>query len=595
MCRIAGILSNKLTGHETYEKVRLMCGALQHGGPDDEGIFHDGETGLVLGHRRLSIIDLSSKGHQPMADVQGKAWIIFNGEIYNYLELKKELLVAGAKFQSDTDTEVIIQAFLHWGVSSFSKLRGMFAFALYDVIKKTTYLVRDTTGIKPLYYYISNGQLSFASEVKALKEADIANEPENNWPIQLLAFGNIPEPYTTLKNVFSLPKGNFLRWEHQSSNYAIKPYKVNSLRGMITNKDEAQQLVREQLGQAITRQLIADAPIGVFLSGGIDSSLISLISAQKKQGSLKTVSIYFDEKTYDESSYQNIIHKKIQGERFCHLVKEQDFSRHFPEVMQAMDMPTTDGINSWFICKYAHQDGLKSVLSGIGADELFGGYPSFNRIKRLKLLKQLPDFVCYSLKKLAAAKYKRAEYLNYDHPLAEYLFLRGLLTPSEIAKILDTTEEFVAKVLFNDDSGFENMADNKLKAAWFETNLYMQNQLLRDTDVMSMAHGLEVRVPFLDEDLQQLISLISPEIRFSDAQPKNLLIDSFKNILPEEIWNRPKMGFSFPLQQWMANHEDITDSSYFKSKVAQKIIRDFKGNSSHWSKAFALYQIRSHV
>ncbi len=206
MCRIAGIIT-KTNLSETHQKVKLMCNALQHGGPDDEGIHQVGD--VTFGHRRLSIIDLTANGHQPMADVDQKTWLTFNGEIYNYLDLKAELITVGARFQSNSDTEVILQAYLHWGTASFAKLNGMFAFALYDTVKEVTYLVRDSSGIKPLYYHIENSALSFASEIRALKAAGIT-QSDPNWQIQFLAYGYVPEPYTTLKNVFSLPKGEFL-------------------------------------------------------------------------------------------------------------------------------------------------------------------------------------------------------------------------------------------------------------------------------------------------------------------------------------------------------------------------------------------------
>ncbi len=278
MCRITGMISDRLQSNDIREKVKTMCYALQHGGPDDEGIFSDDKVNLVFGHRRLSIIDLSQNGHQPMADVQKKVWITFNGEIYNYLELKGQLIALGAKFHSNTDTEVIIAAYIYWGIACFSKLRGIFAFALYDTVKALTYLVRDSSGVKPLYYHVENGQLSFSSEVKALKKAGIANETDPDWQIRFLAFGHIPEPYTTLKNVYSLPKGEFLCWHHNKNTHEIHSYHVITNNTRITNIDEAKDSIRATLKLAVNRQLIADAPIGVFLSGGIDSSLLTPIS-----------------------------------------------------------------------------------------------------------------------------------------------------------------------------------------------------------------------------------------------------------------------------------------------------------------------------
>lgn len=572
-----------------------MCSALRHGGPDDEGLYSDGETGLVFGHRRLAIIDLTQNGHQPMADLGRKVWITFNGEIYNYIELKEKLLILGAQFRSDTDTEVIIQAYIHWGMAAFSMLRGIFAFALYDKLKALTYLVRDSSGIKPLYYHIKDGQLSFASEVTALKNARVASTGDDNWKVRFLAFGHIPEPYTTLKDVYSLPKGEFLCWHHNKNSYEIHSYHIAGKSSQITDIKVAKEAIRLSLRSAVTRQLIADAPIGVFLSGGTDSSIISLLAAQQKHAQLKTVSIFFNEKEYDERMYQNLILKNIEGEKFAHLVKQKDFEEFLPEILSDMDMPTTDGINTWFISKYAHEDGLKAVLSGVGADELFGGYPSFRRIKYLKNARRMPTFLFRAAEIYGSDPYKKISFLSYDHPLADYLLLRGLFTPMEIARILDMDVQSIEDILFDNKQVPRLNRYDEADAAWFELNLYMQNQLLHDTDIMGMAHGLEVRVPFLDEDFKRITDSIAPSIRFDQAQPKKLLIDTFNNMLPKAVWDRSKMGFTFPLKQWMRQHREINDESAYSGKKVRAIVRDFKKNSMHWSKIFALYQLQMHA
>ncbi len=258
-------------------------------------------------------------------------------------------------------------------------------------------------------------------------------------------------------------------------------------------------------------------------------------------------------------------------------------------------MPTTDGINTWFISKYAREDGLKAVLSGVGADELFGGYPSFNRVKYIEYLRRLPSFLLLAAKYFKTDKYRKISFLAHNHYLADYLSLRGLFVPSAIAQILDTDTSEVTGVLFSEKLVTGVDAYNEQLAAWFETNLYMQNQLLRDTDVMSMSHGLEVRVPFLDEDFQQLAGNIAPEIRFDKDQPKKILIDCFSKILPEAVWSRPKMGFTFPLQQWMSGHPEISNEHLYKGKFAQNSVIKFKSGQLHWAKAFALYQLQLHV
>jgi len=572
-----------------------MCSSLKHGGPDDEGLYSDAENGLVFGHRRLAIIDLSKNGHQPMADLEQKIWITFNGEIYNYLELKEKLLNLGARFHSNTDTEVIIHAYINWGIGAFSMLRGLFAFALYDKQRGQTYLVRDSSGIKPLYYHIKDGNLSFASEVRALKASETANITDENWKVRFLAFGHIPEPYTTLKNVYSLPKGEFLCWYHKKNTYEIHSYHIAGKRLEITDIGEAKGAILASLSSAVTRQLIADAPIGVFLSGGTDSSIISLLANGQKHTQLKTVSIFFNEKEYDERMYQSLILKKIEGEKFAHLVKQKDFEEFLPEILKDMDMPTTDGINTWFISKYAHEDGLKAVLSGVGADELFGGYPSFRRIKYLKNARRLPAFLFRTAEMYSSDPYKKVSFLGYNHPLADYLLLRGHFAPMEIARILDTGLNSVEDILFDNRQVPRLNRYDEADAAWFELNLYMQNQLLHDTDIMGMAHGLEVRVPFLDEDFKAITESIMPSIRFDQSQPKKLLIDSFTNMLPKPVWDRSKMGFTFPLKQWMREHREINNENAYSGKKTRAIVREFKNNSMHWSKIFALYQLQMHA
>lgn len=595
MCRISGIISDSLNSFCRNEKVKDMCKALQHGGPDDEGVFSDTAAGLTFGHRRLSIIDLSQSGHQPMADPQQKVWITFNGEIYNYLELKEQLINLDARFSSNSDTEVIIFAYIKWGIAAFAKLKGIFAFALYDKERSLTYLVRDNSGIKPLYYQAANGTLSFASEVKALQDAALGFQPDPDWQIRFLAYGHIPEPYTTLKNVWSLPKGHFLCWNHKKRSFNVHSYYVLADKACITSPEQAKNAIRTALSAAVRRQLIADAPIGVFLSGGVDSSLLTLLAAKEKKTRLKTISIYFDEQAYDESQYQKLILQEIGGENFSHLVKRRDFEEFLPQITSDMDMPTTDGINTWFISKLAHNDGLKAVLSGLGADELFGGYPSFNRIHYIKTARRYTG----SLFKLAnyapIDAYRKIAFLNYFHPIADYLFLRGLFSPADISKILDANITHVEDVLFANRKLAYLRNYNEIDAAWFEMNLYMQNQLLRDTDVMGMSHGLEVRVPFLDEDLIRLAEDIDPHIRFDQSRPKKLLIDSFIDILPEQIWNRSKMGFTFPLQEWLKENQVITDENAYRGRKSKSVIRSFKKNNIHWSKAFALFQLQMYA
>lgn len=594
MCRIAGIINKDAKHQELVDWVTSMCDLMAHGGPDGEGTYTNEKTGLVFGHRRLAIIELSTAGSQPMCYDDGQLTITFNGEIYNYQTLQKELTSLGFSFHTKSDTEVILAGFACWGTAVFEKLNGMFAFALYDQRANLTYLVRDRSGIKPLFYHIENKQLTFASEVKAFKY--LVTEEDVNWKIYHLAFGHIPEPYTTLKDVRSIQKGHYLQWDHQTDRAAFHQFHQEDNHVSITSVKAAEEMVKTQLEAAVQRHMIADAPIGVFLSGGIDSSLLTLLAneIQRETGQqLHTVSINFNQPKFSEKDYQEIIVNKIDGTNQSYTIDKATFNFHFEEALSAMDQPTSDGINSWFINYYAKQNGLKAVLSGIGADELFGGYPSFNRMGSVNLLSQLPSSALKIGRVGKSGRLKRLYYLSYKNTVGKYLFLRGFFTPDEISKLLDISRTKVDEVLQHMKvPALPTSLSNKEQASWLETNMYMQNQLLRDTDFMSMQHGVEVRIPFLDQNLLSSLLKISPSIRFQQKPKKALLINSFLGLLPEKIWNRPKMGFTFPFEDWLKdNNHFLAGLSHSKNERITALIADFKQGKLHWSKAMAIYHI----
>lgn len=591
MCRIAGIISLNDPYPVLREQVQTMCDSMAHGGPDDEGLSTDTNTGFVFGHRRLSLIDLSPAGHQPMyyQDVS----LTFNGEIYNYLLLKEELLQNGYIFTTASDTEVILAGYTHWGTAVFAKLKGMFAFALYDKKTDSTYLVRDQSGIKPLYYCVQADRLIFASEVKAFTTSNYTFEENKDWKTYFLAFGYLPHPFTTLNEVYALTNGCFLKWDHQTATHQIINFDQSSPADSIENKEEATAVIKKALTDAVKNHLIADAPVGVFLSGGIDSSVITLLANTAVGENLKTLSINFAEEAFSEAKYQQLIASQTTGTHTSYLVTQKDLEANFDQILAAMDQPSNDAINSWFVNKCAKENGLKAVLSGIGADELFGGYPSFKRMRLVKALKCLPKFILRWAEKLPSEKLNRIYFLSYSSPIGEYLFLRGFFSPSAIAKILQIPKKDIDLLLMNFplDNSIEKLKDGE-RASWMETNLFMKNQLLKDTDFMSMAHGIEVRVPFLDQDLLKVIDQISSQLKFKTKYPKGLLIDAFKDILPEAIWNRPKMGFTFPLQDWLRKNKKITNSDlYAKNDFAAIQMEKFKAGELHWSKAYALFQV----
>lgn len=594
MCRIAGIISSKIDSAQTYKQVKSMCTAMQHGGPDDEGIYINDNGSVCLGHRRLSILDLSSAGHQPMSCRDKNIWISFNGEIYNFKAIRKDLSSLGYTFDSDTDTEVIIKAYQQWGTASFTKLKGMFAFAIYDQTLGTVYLVRDASGIKPLYYSVRNNTLTFASEVKAFAATGLEWEKDENWKIYLLAFGHIPEPFTTKREVKSLGKGNFLSWRTTTGEHSIKTFKCFEYSEEITDSGEALHLVKETLTNSVREHLISDAPIGIFLSGGIDSSILTLIADRYQGPKLNSLSINLEETDYTEKKYQEMVTKDMQGRHSEYFINYKEFIKNFEVIVASMDQPSTDGINSWFVSKYAKENGLKAVLSGLGGDELFGGYPSFQRMHTLSFIKGLPSALVKTSECHPNHKYKRLYYLSYENPIGEYLFLRGFYTPPLIASILNADLKEIDAVINDFPVSKEvNSLDGGNRASWFEMNMYMQNQLLKDTDYMSMSHGVEVRVPFLDQAMISTALRIHPKTKFSSKVQKVLLIEAFKDVLPEQVWNRKKMGFSFPFQEWMSRYERISNPDGYKNPTTKKLMQDFCRGKLHWSSAFALYHINN--
>ncbi|MGF1925288.1 MAG: asparagine synthase (glutamine-hydrolyzing), partial [Bacteroidia bacterium] len=381
MCRIAGIISREFSVDKINHHTTLMCDSMFHGGPDDGGCLVDPEAKVGLGNRRLAILDLSPAGHQPMVSDNKKISITYNGEIYNFKIIKEELKKEGIIFSTHTDTEVIIKAYEFWGEDCFTKFNGVFAFCIHDKTKNCVYLVRDQSGVKPVYYIANRDEFIFASEVKAFKHSGKEMIEDENWKIYYLAFGHIPEPFTTLKNVFSLPKGSFLKYELVTGSFKITPYfQFNSFVDILDEK-EAIQSIREELTKAIKLQLISDTTIGVLFSGGLDSSIITLLADTYSKGNLSSISANFNEIDFSESNHRKVMSERVAGAHFEHIITYRDFVFNFETILQDMDQPTNDGINTWFVCKCAKENGVKSVLSGLGADELFGGYPSFDRIR----------------------------------------------------------------------------------------------------------------------------------------------------------------------------------------------------------------------
>lgn len=588
MCRIAGMIHAEMPVNEIEKLVQQMCGLQQHGGPDDEGFYTSSPDKLVLGNRRLSLIDLSAAGHMPM-NYAGRYFITYNGELYNFPTLKKELVEQGHQFQNHTDTEVILAAFAQWKTQSFARLKGMFAFALWDDQEKELYLVRDAAGIKPLYYAYDNSYLVFASEIRAFKPVDFLQTTNKKWPVYLMAYGHIPEPASTFEHLKPLHKGTFLKCELKNGLTSLQSFAHYSYSEQLKDQEDASKLIAQSIDDSVQRHLLADAPIGVFLSGGLDSSIIATLAAKYKHTSLNTLSVYFEEKEYSEKKYQDIIKQKLQCDHHEYLLKEEEFHLSLEQILNSMDMPSCDGINTWFISKHAASLGLKAVLSGIGGDELFGGYPSFNRITASRMLQEMPRALLNAGKRSSFKRLNRMTYLNMDGIKGIYLFLRGHFSPIEIARHLGTYERDVWEIL-NEQPVFNNISniDNRNQAGWMEFNMYMQNQLLRDADVMSMIHSVEIRVPFLDDDVIRLACKITPETKYEGPLTKQVLINSFSEILPREIWDRPKMGFSLPFAKWLSSSTYVKELMQRSNKRSKESYRKFLKGELHWSHMMSL-------
>lgn len=588
MCRLAGIINPQLEKNELHMLVQSMCDSLKHGGPDDEGIYQSVSCNTVIGHRRLSIIDISDAGHQPMQYASGRFVVSYNGELYNYRELKMRLVNEGCSFKTNSDTEVIVAAYAQWGVKCLHEFSGMFAFAIWDEEAKEFLLARDGAGIKPLYYAYTKEGFAFASEVRAFKNVPYLCRENPGWKVYFMAYGHLPEPITTLQKVMPLQKGNYLVYNARQHSIKIESFYKQRFIEKIGNRKAAIELITDGFNEAIKKHLIADAPIGVFLSGGLDSSVVAAL-ADKHKANMQAVSIYFDNSHYSEKKFQDDLQAKLSFHHRQFLLSENEFHGNLESVMQAMDLPSCDGINTWFISKYARECGLKAVLSGVGGDELFGGYPSFKRIKTVLALEQLPASLLKKGRYSKTTKFRRLAFLSLHGAVGEYLFLRGQFIPGDIARLLNADETEIWEML-TDQPRLPNIdyLSSTNRASWLETNLYMQNQLLRDADVMSMAHGLELRVPFLDKEFMDTVLKIKSAIKFSGKYTKQLLIDAFKDQIPDSIWKRPKMGFAFPFKEWFSN--DIYAGA-LKIKAAEKYHQQLKHGQMHWSKFLILMLI----
>lgn len=623
MCGIAGVaLGPHVASTDLPKQLAAMADAMVARGPDDGGVYFapDGRVGLA--NRRLAIRDLSPAGHMPMANADGTVWITYNGELYNADELRAQLGHLGFRFLSQADTEVILHGYEAWGRSVVRHLRGMFAFGIHDTRGRGSLLLaRDPLGIKPLYYAWRDSAFIFASECQGVLAAGRVTRELN--PAGLVAYlelGSVPAPLTIYKDIHALEAGHALTVSCEPNALHVEQpityWQLPEPRDSVLGYGDAVDQVRAQLLDSVRRHLVSDVPLGAFLSGGLDSgSIVALMRQANPTGVLRTCSVVFAEPDYNEAAYASDVAARFETEHIEVAITPRDLDRELEHILQSLDQPSNDGINTYFVSQAARQASLTVALSGLGGDELFGGYPTFQRLPRvLSTVRPLAAVPGATLAVAAALSVR-----GRNHPGARlagwlrrggadaavaYLGLRGLFSPASVSELVQPV------VLAEADRAFDLPAS--LRAAlesashthpWdatsrLELSCYMRHQLLRDTDVMSMAHSLEVRVPFIDHEVVEFVLGLPLAVRRS-AIPKQLLRDAVP-WLPERVRNRrDKQGFTFPLGEWLSGplrprfHELVhvaatSCKDYLQPGAADGVLRAFDQGKTHWSRPWAL-------
>ena len=595
MCGLAGLLGGVADSHSSSAK--SMARALAHRGPDDHGLWcSSSELGIAvtLVHRRLSIQDLSAAGHQPMQSACGRYVLVFNGEIYNQHQLRHGLERQGHRFRSSSDTEVLLEMLIRYGTAALQRLQGMYAFCWWDTLENSALLARDPFGIKPLYlWHGPAGQLLFASEVRALLASGLIPRSLNVSSLAgFLASGSVPEPFTLVDGISSLPAGWLGQWS--AGSWQMQPHWQPNYEPGLTRSSQ-QQIVctRHALEESVAAHLISDVPVGLFLSGGLDSgSLLALASGRP----ITSLSIGFGESAFDESERSALLARHFGSNHVPLQLGPADAAELLPYFLAAVDQPSIDGFNTYCVAKLAQDQGLKVVLSGLGGDELFGGYPSFRSIPRLlRLHRSLgPGRMAAARWLSRSPQHKRQRLAAFlrgqPTPAAAHACLRGLFAPAEVARLLEAwglpQSPAPAWSSSHPDPGSNPFPELGDAVAWLETSRYMGQQLLRDSDSYSMAHGLELRLPFVDARLFRAIASIPALFRL--ASGKRLL----QNAVPElqqALPKQAKRGFSFPFQPWF----DRSDSPLRPGSAAHPLPSVPDGlDLSPWARRWGLLVLR---
>jgi len=603
VCGICGIASFSPPDTRRDRILAAMCDALAHRGPDDSGVFVDG--GIALGVRRLSIIDVEG-GHQPIANEDRTLSVVFNGEIYNFLDLRPRLEKLGHRFATRSDTEVVLRAYQHFGERCVTLFNGMFAFAIWDKTRNTLFLARDRVGIKPLHYTVINGSLIFASELKA-----ILAHPEVNRQIdaaalnEYLSFEYVPSPRTIFAGIHKLPSGCTLTFSRHG--VRIDRYWDISLARAETgsHQSEAEYVaeLRQVLKEAVKTEMISDVPLGVFLSGGLDSSAIAAMMSQLSPGHVKSFSIGFPDKSYDESSYAALVARHLRTDHHQLTLEPRVMCDIAATLAEFLDEPCADPaiIPHYLLSKYASQQ-VKVVLCGIGGDELLAGYPTLQAHRLATYYATLPA----SLKDLVATLVRRMpvsrDYLSLDFRLKRFVtgmafppevrhhIWMGAFTPDQKARLFSPaladalretdTYDVVRRLLSSCDA---RELFNRI--LYLEMKLYMENNGLYVVDRASMACSLEARVPLLNQTMVEFLTSVPFDLKLRGLRAKHLLKESMAELLPRAILKRRKQGFAVPVARWldgelkpllldMLAESRLSAEGFFDYRYVQQLLRE---------------------
>lgn len=545
MCSISGLIHTRPLIAEGVQVVDVMNRTLRHRGPDDRGVWTTAFEGgdVTLGNTRLAIIDTSSAGHQPMLDPETGNCITYNGETYNFKSLSESLRLNP---RSQSDTEVVLHAYREYRLDAFARLRGMFALAIWDNQTHELILARDRFGIKPLYYYASKNLFLFASELRALLATGLVPRKLSRAGLDsYLASGSVAAPLTIVEGVRQLLPGHYLKVSGTLETTLTKFAADHTPTSIPQTRDEAVAQLRAELEESIGMHLVSDVPLGVFLSGGMDSSALVALMCKVGNQRPKTFSVVFEETDLSEENYSRSVAQRFQTDHCEIRLREEQLLGMLPDAIAALDQPTMDAINTFVVSKAVKNAGVTVALSGLGGDELFGGYPSFKRALKFAAMPETSKRVLRAVagvgKQALNGSVKRDKFWQLagssGSPREVYEITRALFANGSVP---------VGEDIYNGD------VVNRISE--LELQGYMANTLLRDTDAMSMAHSLEVRVPFVDAKVVDYALALPGEWKLDqrgNGVPKPLLADALADLLPRDFLARKKMGFTLPFEKWM--------------------------------------------